>query len=93
MLAAGIGARLGFTATEHPPRILPRFGGKSMPQFHIEILRPHGVDELALGVGYHRQDIERANAEVLPRVPTAGRNRRAAMMIERDMTRGVARGS
>ncbi len=92
MLAAGIGARLGSAATEHPPRILPRLGGKSMAQFHSEILRRRGVAELALGVGYHHQDIKRANAEVLPRNLTAGRNRRAAMMIERDMTRGVAQG-
>ncbi len=59
MLAAGIGARLGFTATEHPPKVLLRFGGKSLLQFHIEILKRHGIDELVLGVGYHRQDIER----------------------------------
>ncbi len=59
MLAAGIGARLGFTATKHPPKVLLRFGGKSLLQFHIEILKRHGMDELVLGVGYHHQDIER----------------------------------
>ncbi len=59
MLAAGTGARLGFTATKHPPKVLLRFGGKSLLQFHIEILRRHGIDELVLGVGYHHQDIER----------------------------------
>ncbi len=59
MLAAGIGARLGFTATKPPPKVLLRFGGKSLLQFHIEILRRHGIDELVLGVGYRHQDIER----------------------------------
>jgi choline kinase len=59
MLAAGIGARLGFTATIQPPKVLLRFGGKSLLQFHIEILKRHGIDELVLGVGYHHQDIER----------------------------------
>lgn len=59
MLAAGIGARLGITATEHPPKVLLRFGGKSLLQFHIEILKRLGIDELVLGVGYHHQDIER----------------------------------
>ncbi len=59
MLAAGIGARLGFTATKPPPKVLLRFGGKSLLQFHIEILRRHGMDELVLGVGYHHQEIER----------------------------------
>ena len=33
-------------------------------------------------------DIERANAEVLPRILTAEGNRRAAMMVKRDMDRG-----
>jgi len=59
MLAAGIGARLGFTATKPPPKVLLRFGGKTLLQYHIEILKRHGVDELVLGVGYHHQDIER----------------------------------
>ena len=59
MLAAGIGARLGFTATKQPPKVLLRFGGKSLLQFHIEILKRQGIDELVLGVGYHHQDIER----------------------------------
>jgi len=59
MLAAGIGARLGRAAARHPPKILLRFGGKSLLQRHIEILRRHGIDELVLGVGYRHRDIER----------------------------------
>ena len=59
MLAAGIGARLGITATEHPPKVLLRFGGKSLLQYHIEILRRHGIDEVVIGVGYRHQEIER----------------------------------
>jgi|TARA_B100002003_G_C14079043_1_gene519123 choline kinase len=59
MLAAGIGARLGVGATKDPPKALLRFGDKSLLQFHIEILKRQGIDELALGVGYHHQDIER----------------------------------
>jgi len=59
MLAAGIGARLGFTATKPPPKVLLRIGGKTLLQYHIEILKRQGVDELVLGVGYHHQDIER----------------------------------
>ena len=57
MLAAGVGARLG-SAAEYPPKVLLRFDGKSLLQFHIEILRRHGIDELAIGVGYRHQDIE-----------------------------------
>jgi choline kinase len=59
MLAAGIGARLGPALTEHPPKVLLNFGGKSLLQSHIEILKRNGVDELVLGVGYRHQDIER----------------------------------
>lgn len=59
MLAAGIGSRLGFAGTDHPAKVLLRFGGKSLLQYHIEILSRHGIDELVLGVGYHHQDIDR----------------------------------
>lgn len=59
MLAAGTGARLGFTATEPPAKVLLRFGGKSLLQFHIETLKRYGIEELVLGVGHHHEDIER----------------------------------
>ena len=35
------------------------FGGKSLLQLHIEILKRHGIEELVLCVGYRHQDIER----------------------------------
>ncbi|MBT4489882.1 MAG: phosphocholine cytidylyltransferase family protein [Rhodospirillaceae bacterium] len=59
MLAAGIGARLGSSITEPPPKVLLRFGGKSLLEYHLEILRQQGIDELVLGVGYKYQEIER----------------------------------
>ncbi len=59
MLAAGIGARLGFTRNEQSAKILLRFGGKSLLNYHIENLQRQGIDELVLGVGYHHQDIDR----------------------------------
>ena len=59
MLAAGIGARLGSNITEPPPKILLRFGGKTLLQHHLEIFRQLGIDELVLGVGYKHTDIER----------------------------------
>ena len=59
MLAAGIGARLGFAATKQSAKILLRLGGKSLLRYHIEILQRQGIDEFVLGVGYHHQDIER----------------------------------
>jgi len=59
MLAAGVGDRLGYASTRPPPKILLRFGGKSLLQYHIEILKQLGINELVLGVGYRHQDIER----------------------------------
>ena len=37
-------------------------------------------------------DVERAKAEVRARIPTAEGNRRAALMIKRDMALGLAQG-
>ena len=59
MLAAGIGSRRSIAAAEHSPKILLRFNGKSLLQFHIEILKRCGIQEIVLGVGYRHQDIER----------------------------------
>ena len=64
MLAAGIGARLGFAASKQTAKILLRFGGKSLLHYHIETLQRQGIEELVLGVGYHHQDIEREIVEL-----------------------------
>ncbi len=58
MLAAGTGTRLGSAAAEKPPKVLLQFGGKSLLQRHIELLRRHDIEELVLGVGYHQDEIE-----------------------------------
>ncbi len=50
MLAAGFGERLEMAA-DFPPKILLRFGGKTLLQRHAEILKYLGFDELVLGVG------------------------------------------
>ena len=57
MLAAGMGMRLG-QGGAFPPKILLRFGGRSLLQRHIEILRHVGVRELVIGVGYQAELIE-----------------------------------
>ena len=64
MLAAGIGARLGKTLTKRPPKLLLRFGGKSLLQRHVEILRRQGISELVLGVGYRQEEIEQEIADL-----------------------------
>ena len=58
MLAAGIGVRLGNLETRNVPKVLLRFGGESLLQRHIDILKRNGVEELVLGVGFHREEIE-----------------------------------
>ena len=58
MLAAGVGSRLAPDKTEPSPKVLLRFGGKSLLEHHLEIFRQHGIDELVIGVGYKNQDIE-----------------------------------
>lgn len=60
MMAAGIGKRLG-GGDFADPKVLLKFGGKSLLQRHIESLRAVGVGELVLGVGYRA---ERIAAEV-----------------------------
>ena len=59
MLAAGVGVRLESTFPKPPPKVLLRFGGKSLLEHHLQILKHHGIDELVLGVGYNHADIER----------------------------------
>ncbi|MFV2045039.1 MAG: NTP transferase domain-containing protein [Anaerolineales bacterium] len=64
MLAAGIGARLNGTATKSSPKVLLRFGGRSLLQRHIDILRRRGIEELVLGVGFNREEIEQEVADI-----------------------------
>ncbi len=58
MLAAGIGARLGGSGARNAPKVLLRFGGRSLLQRHIDSLKRHGIEELVLGVGFNREEIE-----------------------------------
>ena len=55
MLAAGRGIRLDGA---HPPKILLKFGGKTLLARHIETLQLYGITQLSLGVGYHRAKID-----------------------------------
>jgi len=64
MLAAGIGSRLGFSPTQHPAKVLLRYGGKSLLQLNTKIFSLLGIDVLVLGVGYHHQDTVREIAAI-----------------------------
>jgi choline kinase len=56
MLTAGVGRRLGSMGDR--PKCLLEFGGKSLLERHIEILRRVNVRELVLGVGFEAHRIE-----------------------------------
>lgn len=63
MLAAGVGSRLG-QGEDFAPKVLLRFGGKTLLQRHIEILRHVGVRELVMGVGHQADRLTAAIAEL-----------------------------
>ncbi len=57
MMAAGVGSRLYGHNNSHPHKALLRFGGRSLLQRHIEILRLLGVSELVLVTGYRSEEL------------------------------------
>ena len=58
MLAAGIGSRLSGDDDTHSPKALLRFDGRSLLHRHVDTLRGHGIDEMTIVVGYHRNEID-----------------------------------
>jgi choline kinase len=57
MLAAGRGSRLSGDDPDHPPKSLLQFGGLSLLERHIRVLRATGIEGLTLVVGYRADDI------------------------------------
>jgi choline kinase len=51
-------------APSAPPKVMLAFGGKTLLERHIEILREFGVDELVIGTGYRAEAIEREVARL-----------------------------
>ena len=66
MLAAGLGLRLE-RGPGHPPKAILRFGGKTLLERHIDILRRLPIDQLVIVTGYRSEaicdGIARAEAE------------------------------
>lgn len=81
MLAAGCGTRLSSYGDGNPPKVLLRFGGRTLLSRHIEILRALGIEELVLVVGY-RAD------EVLAEVNSIGAEDFVEALHNPDFTRG-----
>lgn len=59
MLAAGVGARLG-QGEDYIPKVLLQFGGETLLQRHVELLRHAGVRELVIAVGHQAELIDQA---------------------------------
>lgn len=67
MLAAGVGARLGKGA-DFKPKVLLEFGGRTLLERHVAILRHLGFDELVMGVGHQADMIH----DAIERIGAAG---------------------
>ena len=57
MLAAGRGSRLYGEGEDHPNKALLSFGGRTLLDRHVDILRAAGIDELVLVVGYRAESM------------------------------------
>jgi choline kinase len=57
ILAAGLGRRLTPPGETPPPKCLLRFGGKTLLERHLRLLRAAGVNDVVLAVGYARERV------------------------------------
>jgi choline kinase len=64
ILAAGRGIRLQQSTDEQLPKCLLQFGGRSLLERHLRLLRKAGVDEVVLALGF-RHDLVEAEIERL----------------------------
>ena len=58
ILAAGRGTRLAQAAERELPKCLLRFGGRSLLERHLRLLRAVGVEEVVLALGFRHDLIE-----------------------------------
>jgi choline kinase len=58
LLAAGRGLRLQQPEDEQLPKVLLRFGGRSLLERHLMLLREAGVTEVVLALGFRHQLVE-----------------------------------
>lgn len=68
ILAAGRGVRLQLPADNQLPKCLLRFGGMSLLERHLRMLKAAGVDEVVLALGF-RHELVRAELERLDWLP------------------------
>ena len=58
ILAAGCGLRLQQADDRQMPKCLLQFGGMSLLERHLRILKNAGVDEIVLALGYRHERVE-----------------------------------
>ena len=58
ILAAGRGLRLQQPEDRQLPKCLLRFGGRSLLERHLVLLRSAGIEDIALAVGFRRELVE-----------------------------------
>jgi choline kinase len=58
ILAAGLGLRLQQADDRQMPKCLLQFGGMSLLERHLRILKNAGVDEIVLALGYRHERVE-----------------------------------
>jgi choline kinase len=64
ILAAGRGVRLQQSDTAAPPKCLLQFGGQSLLERHLRLLRSHGVEDVVLALGYRHELVEAELARI-----------------------------
>jgi choline kinase len=64
LLAAGRGLRLQQPADAQLPKCLLEFGGRTLLQRHLQLLRAAGVEDLVLALGYRHEDVRAHLAEI-----------------------------
>ncbi|NIR29465.1 MAG: phosphocholine cytidylyltransferase family protein [Gammaproteobacteria bacterium] len=65
IMAAGTGRRLAGSGYD-VPKVLLRFGGRSLLERHVTLLERAGVDRLVVATGYGAQSVERELARLSP---------------------------
>jgi choline kinase len=58
ILAAGRGLRLQQAEADHVPKVLLKFGGKTLLERHLLLLKACGVDEIVLALGFRHRLVE-----------------------------------
>lgn len=58
ILAAGQGLRLQQAEADHVPKVLLKFGGKTLLERHLLLLRDCGVDDVVLALGFRHELVQ-----------------------------------